>query len=347
MDSLTQAVLGASVQGAVLGRWQGRKALLYGALLGTLPDMDVLIDYGDAVADMTYHRGFSHSLLVLSALALLITLAVRRWRPNPAYSERRLFLAVWLTLITHPLLDSFTSYGTQLLWPLQTPPIAWSSIFIIDPLYTVPLLIAVVVALVRGLKQQAPRALQLALALSSVYLLSTLGGKWMAEQRVQQVLAERNIQADALFSTPTPFNSLLWRVTVVDGGAYHEALVSWLDDGPPQLVRIARGTALVDVLRDSPQHQRLQWFTHDVLRYDRIDDQLIVTDLRLGMTGYHPFRFVMAEWRDGAWQLPSQVERLPFSRGEPAQLLTLWQRIWDQGENVPLLAWANTLSQRR
>ena len=65
MDSITQAVLGAGVQAALLGRWQGRKALLYGAMLGTLPDLDVVIDYGDAVAQMTYHRGFSHSLLVL------------------------------------------------------------------------------------------------------------------------------------------------------------------------------------------------------------------------------------------------------------------------------------------
>jgi inner membrane protein len=78
MDSLTQAVLGASIQGALLGRWQGRRALLYGAMLGTLPDLDVIIDYGDAVADMTYHRGFSHSLLVLSILAVLLT-ALARW----------------------------------------------------------------------------------------------------------------------------------------------------------------------------------------------------------------------------------------------------------------------------
>ena len=122
MDSITQAVLGASIQGALLGRWQGRKALLYGAMLGTLPDLDVVIDYGDAVADMTYHRGFSHSLLVLSLLAVAITLLARWLRPNPAYSTRRLFLAVWLALITHPLLDAFTSYCTQLLWPLPVCP---------------------------------------------------------------------------------------------------------------------------------------------------------------------------------------------------------------------------------
>ena len=81
MDSITQAVLGASVQGAVLGRWQGRKALVYGAMLGTLPDMDVVIDFGDAVADVTYHRGFSHSLFVIGLAAVLLTWLVRKTWP--------------------------------------------------------------------------------------------------------------------------------------------------------------------------------------------------------------------------------------------------------------------------
>lgn len=343
MDSLTQAVLGASLQGALLGRQQGRRALLYGALLGTLPDLDVLIDYGDAVANMTQHRGFSHSLLVLSSLAVLLTWLIRRWRPNPAYTTRRLFLAIWLVLITHPLLDAFTSYGTQLFWPLMPTPTAWSSIFIIDPLYTLPLLVTVIVGLGRDLRERPQWLAIAALGLSSLYLASTLSGKWMAEQKVEQALAQRGIQAEQLFSTPTPFNSLLWRVIVIDGNDYHEALVSWFDHSPPRLERIPRGTALAKPLRHSPQHARLSWFTHDVLRYDRIGDQLIVTDLRLGMTGYHPFRFIFAERRDGRWQPLPHVERLPFSRGEPAQLLVLWQRIWNEHEAVALLSWANAL----
>src|SRR3990167_3594492 len=202
MDSITQAVL---------GRWQGRKALLYGAMLGTLPDMDVIIDYGDAVADMTYHRGFSHSLIVLTGLALLLTWLTRRLRHNPGYSTQRLFFTLWLVLLTHPLLDAFTSYGTQLFWPLMPTPTAWSSIFIIDPLYTLPLGIAVVIGLLYGLRDKTPRVPAIALLLSTLYLASTLGGKYMAEQRVEAELARQGIQADALFSTPTPFNSLLWR----------------------------------------------------------------------------------------------------------------------------------------
>lgn len=348
MDSITQAVLGASIQGALLGRWQGRKALLYGAMLGTLPDLDVVIDYGDAVADMTYHRGFSHSLFVLTGLALLLTWLTRRFRHNPGYSAQRLFLTLWLVLITHPLLDSFTSYGTQLFWPLTPIPTAWSSIFIIDPLYTVPLCIAVALGLLYGLRDQsvpskAAKAPAVALLLSSLYLGFTLGGKYMAEQRVEAELAHQGIEAQQLFSTPTPFNSLLWRVIVLDGEDYHEALVSWFDDSPPQLARIPRGTHLAAALADSQAHARLAWFTNGVLRYDQLGEQLVVTDIRLGMTGFHPFRFAFATWRDGQWQPIEQIERLPVERGDLSRLQLLWSRIWQPEVQVPLLAWANEL----
>ena len=345
MDSITQAVLGATIQGTLLGRWQGRKALLYGAMLGTLPDMDVIIDYGDAVADMTYHRGFSHSLIVLTGLALLLTWLTRRLRHNPGYSTQRLFFTLWLVLLTHPLLDAFTSYGTQLFWPLMPTPTAWSSIFIIDPLYTLPLGIVVVIGLLYGLRDKTPRVPAIALLLSTLYLASTLGGKYMAEQRVEAELARQGIQADALFSTPTPFNSLLWRVIVLEGEDYHEVLVSWLDSAPPQLGRIARGTRLAAALADSPAHTRLAWFTDGVLRYDQLGDQLVVTDIRLGMTGFHPFRFAFATLEDGQWRVHDEIQRLPFERGDIDRLQLLLTRIWQPEVNVPLVAWANELGK--
>ncbi|MBS7660901.1 metal-dependent hydrolase [Pseudomonas lalucatii] len=345
MDSLTQALLGATLQGALLGRWQGRKALLYGAALGTLPDLDVVINYGDAVANMTYHRGFTHSLFVLSGLALLLTWLIRRFRPHPGYSARRLLATVALVLLTHPLLDCFTSYGTQIFWPLPQVPVAWSSIFIIDPLYTAPLLVAVLFGAFYDLRAKAPRAALLALGLSSLYLASTLAGKAMAERRVEAELARQGIQAEALFSTPTPLNSLLWRVIVLDGESYHEALVGWLDEQPPRLERIPRGTALAVPLAQSPAHRRLHWFTNGVLRYDRIDEHLVVTDLRLGMTGFHPFRFDFAHWQDGAWQVNPQIPRWPMDRGNPQHLALLWARIWQPEVEIPLAAWAAELGK--
>jgi len=347
MDSITQALLGASVQGAMLGRWQGRKALLYGAVLGTLPDLDVVIDYGDAVANMTYHRGFSHSLFILSLLAVLLTWLIRRFRPDERYSGTRLFLSIWLVLITHVLLDAFTSYGTQLLWPMTTPPVAWSSVFIIDPLYSVPLLIAVLAGGLFGLRARTARWPAYALAISTGYLGFTVAGKQMAEHRVQATMASQGIQAEQMFSTPTPFNSLLWRVILVDGEHYYETLVSWWDDAPPTLVRLPRNAHLATNLRGSEQYERLKWFTGNVLRYDVDDDQLLVTDLRLGMTGFHPFRFPLAERSIEGWRLIEQPERLPANRGDMSRLASLWQRIWQQEPALPLAAWAAELNGSR
>lgn len=346
MDSITQALLGATVQASLLGRWQGRKALLYGAVLGTLPDLDVVIDYGDAIADMTYHRGFSHSLLVLSALAVALTWLTRRLKPDPHYSGKRLFLTVWLVLVTHVLLDAFTSYGTQLLWPLTTPPVAWSSVFIIDPMYSVPLLLAVLMGVVVGPKGRGPHIFTGALTVTTLYLAFTLIGKQMAEQRIETVMAEQGIEPSQVFSTPTPFNSLLWRVIAIDGEDYYEALVSWFDDRPPELVRMTRGERLADSLSESPQHARLQWFTGGVMRYDEVDGQLLVTDLRLGMTGFHPFRFPMAVRNGDSWRLIPFVERSPAERGDMNRLEQIWRRIWSQQPALPLNEWAAELEKR-
>ncbi|MFT6464136.1 metal-dependent hydrolase [Halopseudomonas sp.] len=340
MDSITQAMLGASIGGAMLGRWHGRKALVAGALLGTLPDMDVVINYGDAVANMTYHRGFSHSLFVLTALSLLLAWGWRRWRPNPDYSGVRLGLCLWLILVTHVLLDAFTSYGTQLFWPMTTPPVSISSIFIIDPLYTVPLLLAVVIGLIIGLKKGKGLALQYtALTLSTLYLASTLVGKQMAENNLQLALERDDIDAQAVFITPTPFNTVLWRVVAVAGDDYYEGLVSWFDDKPPVLERLPRHyTEAAPSLEGSEQHERLRWFTRDILRYDLIDNQWVVTDLRLGMTGYHPFRFALARVnpQDQSAQLIEHVETWPAEPRDMSQLTDLRKRALDSSYPLSL-----------
>ncbi|MFC3606527.1 metal-dependent hydrolase [Stutzerimonas tarimensis] len=347
MDSLTQAVLGACVQGTLLGRWQGRKALLYGAALATLPDLDVILDYGDAVANMTQHRGFSHALLVLSLVAVLLAWFIRRVRPHPGYSGTRLFLTLWLVLITHVLLDTFTSYGTQLFWPLQSQPVAWSTIFIIDPLYTLPLLLAAILGATFGLRGRLRHWPAMALALSTLYLGFTVAGKQMAESSVAAVLREEGIRPELVFSAPTPFNSLLWRVVIMDEGHYHEAVVGWLDREPPRLVSLPRGAELRPALAESAQHARLQWFSGGALRYDEMEDQLVVTDLRLGMTGFHPFRFPLAERApDGRWELIDAPERLAANRGNSDRLWQLWARIWNQQPELPLEHWALVLEAR-
>ncbi|OAZ90732.1 metal-dependent hydrolase [Halomonas sp. G11] len=311
MDSVTQAALGAALGGAVLGQRLGRKAVLIGALLGTLPDLDIAIDYGDAVSNVTEHRGFSHSLFVLTGLAGLLTLLSARLAP-----ARDIPLGLWaaffgLTLITHPLLDALTTYGTQLFWPLESPPVAWPIIFIIDPFYSLPLLACLIIAL---FTRRVRRWCAWGLGVSCVYLLLAFSAKLTVEHRLAPVLADQGLEDAPILVQPTPFNILLWRATVVDGDRYHESLVSPFDrDAPPTLEPLRRGAALEDIALDSRAGQRLAWFAGPFLRYEMrlIDGQLtlLATDIRLGFPGYHPFNFTLATRQDNAWRpLAASVE---------------------------------------
>ncbi|MED5388357.1 MAG: metal-dependent hydrolase [Pseudomonadota bacterium] len=311
MDSLSQAVLGASLGGAVLGRTLGRSALIGGALLGTLPDLDVLIDYGDAVANFTEHRGFSHSLLVLLPVSLLLALALQRWRPT--LSLGRWWAFTGLCLLTHPLLDAFTTYGTRLFWPLGEP-VAISSVFIIDPLYTLPLLVAVVVALLRP---PAMRALVAGLTLSTLYLgWSLIAQQWM-NQRVAPLLAEQGLSEAPRLIQPMPFSTLLWRITVLGERQRLEIVTGVLDNGAALNVeRFPRSPqAYADALK-MPAGRKLAWFTRGFMAVETDQNRLVATDIRLGVPGFHPFQFVLAQARDDHWKpLPSY--RLPRPMANP------------------------------
>ncbi|QXH33617.1 metal-dependent hydrolase [Pseudomonas muyukensis] len=345
MDSLTQAVLGAALQGTVLGRVQGRRALLYGAALGTLPDLDVLIRYADPVSQMTYHRGFSHSLFVLSGLALLLAWLVAWVGRHKGYAWPRLFLAFWLVLVTHPLLDAFTVYGTQLFWPLQPTPQSWAAVFIIDPLYTLPLLAAVLYAGCRGLRGRAVALLSLALAFSTAYLGFGLAGRILVEQRFEQALQAQGVAASEVRAVPIAFNSLVWRLLAkTPDGHYYEGVSSLFDRTPAEHLRLPRNLQAGEVLADAPLLQRLRWFTGDWLRYDVIGDALVVSDLRMGLPGNYSFRFEMAR-RDAAGQWAAIAPRDWAGGGaasmfDGAKLGLIWRRILAPQPPLPLASWA-------
>ena len=144
MDSASQFLLGASIAGATLGSRLGGRALLIGGLVATLPDLDSFIPMGNDIDNMTYHRGFSHSVLVQTIVAPAVAYGITRLVRETRQFVRPLLITVWLCLVTHSLLDSLTTYGTQILGPLDAgPPVAWPAVFIIDPLYTLVLLIGV------------------------------------------------------------------------------------------------------------------------------------------------------------------------------------------------------------
>jgi inner membrane protein len=333
MDSLSQLTLGAAVGVAVMGRRAGiGKAALAGAVFGTLPDLDVFIDYGDPVSNMTYHRGASHSLFYLSLLSPLFAWLLCRL-PGQGGHWRGWMAAIWLVLITHVLLDNMTVYGTQLGQPFTDHPFGIGSIFIIDPLYTLPLLLGLAVALIRrGARGLAGN--RLGLGLSTLYLGWSMLAQWQVGLKVDDALAAQGVTVERRLVTPTAFNTLLWRVLVITPDGYLEGFHSLLDArGELTFSAYDRGMALYPELASNPYVARIAWFSKGFFRLSEQDGRLLITDLRMGQEPGYSFNFVVAERGAGearALAVPEQrSDRLALSLG----LDWLWRRAL--GEPLP------------
>ncbi|WP_347329892.1 metal-dependent hydrolase [Marinimicrobium locisalis] len=327
MDSLTQMALGASVGVATMGKrvpvW---RSALAGAFFGTLPDLDSFIDYGDPIRNVTYHRGATHSLLYLSLLSPIFAWLVTRW--SPAGGFRRWWLALWLILITHVLLDSMTVYGTQLGQPFTDYPFGVASLFIIDPLYTLPLLAGLAFAFLGH--RRVNRA---ALALTTGYLLWSVGAQAYVTSRVEQQLAQGDWSAQAVLVSPTPFNTVLWRVLVMTPEHYYEGFYALADGNRTvSFDRFDRHPDLREALADNWGVQRMAWFSKGFFKLEAMEGRVRVTDLRMGQEPYYSFNFVVAERTENGFR-PITPE-LEMERPDiAASLRWLWSRA--QGNLLP------------
>ena len=352
MDSLTQIALGSAVGVAVMGRrtavW---KAALWGAIGGTLPDLDVVIDHGNPVLNMVRHRAESHSLFYLTLFAPLLAWVAaklhgeadgcrRRAAPSPHRTPsggsdphsggawgpyfKRWWLALWLVLITHPLLDNMTVYGTQLLMPFTDHPFAISSVFIIDPAYTVPLIVGVVAALRlkndRGLQWNA-----VALAISTAYL----GWSMVVQHHVTTIarasMPAPNIAADNLLVTPSPFNTVLWRLVATTPEQYFEGYYSLLDPEPTvRWTAHPRGADLIEQFHGVDAVQRIAAFSHGFYRLENSTDRVVLTDLRMGQEPAYTFRFDLGQPNEvGSAPIQQLSMRADFGKA----LAWLWERL--------------------
>lgn len=337
MDSLSQIVLGAAVAAAIAPARHRRAALLAGAVLGTLPDLDsipIALLTDDPVALMTWHRSASHSLLVLPLLAWAIWAWCKSRGKRVAQAPRRWWWAILLALMTHPLLDAFTVYGTQLLWPLPLRPVMWSSVFIIDPLYTLWLLLACIAAFFLHERVAAQRALVAGLALSTAYLGWSLLAKSMVEREAGRALTAMGLQDAPRFSVPMPLNTLLWRVVAMTPAGYVEGDRSLVADrGPMRFRGYASNTQALAEAGHVPAVRRLAWFNHGFQQARVVGDELVLSDLRMGSEPDYFFRFAVAR-RGSAWRaIPPR--QLPVARDAGALWRSTWSRIWREPGTQP------------
>ncbi|MEJ6792960.1 MAG: metal-dependent hydrolase [Lacinutrix sp.] len=237
MDSLTQIILGAACGEAVLGKKIGNKALLFGAIGGTIPDLDVFIGrlfYSNEIDIMLFHRGFMHSILFSIFGTFLIGWFVfklynkgKRLNTTTLKDWRLLFFC---SLFTHPILDCFTPYGTQLFAPFSNYRVAFNNIAVADPLYTLPFLICVIVLLFyKRTTVKRKKWLTYGITISSIYMLFTIGNKLYIDSIFKKSLAEKNIEYSRYSSQPSIFNTILWYGIAETDTTYQVAYYSLFD----------------------------------------------------------------------------------------------------------------------
>ena len=349
MDSLTQITLGAAVGEIVLGKRIGNRALLWGAVGGTIPDLDILANFVLSEIDaLAFHRGFTHSIafsilgglgcgwllnqfykskhyrymafagwaiFILGALVLfnlimkkgsihiwafagsfalyaylISRLIVSYFRKAPQLPDATTKQWQWLffwAIFTHILLDSFTVFGTQLFQPFSAYRVSFDSISVVDPLYTVPFLICVILVSFFNRQSHTRRTLNyVGLGVSSLYLLFTVFNKTRINTIFKESLTIQNVDYQRFITTPTILNNILWYGVAQDGDVYYAGQYSLFDKEPTVLFeRVMQNEGMLQAKSDDSTINILRWFSNGYFNVIEREDGLFqVNDMRYGST---------------------------------------------------------------
>lgn len=294
MESLTQIILGAACGEIAMGKKIGNKAMLFGAIGGTIPDLDVFIGhifYGNSIEIMTFHRGFMHSLIFPFIASFLLG-----WLVFKLYNSRRRIgsttLKDWnwlffLSIITHPILDCFTPYGTQLFSPFSEYRVAFNTISVADPAYTLPFLFCMIFALF--LKRNNPKRIKwvkTGILISSLYLLFTVVNKFHINTVFKSSFEKAEIPYQRFRTQPTILNNVLWYGIAETATDYKLAFYSLFDESnfADTFITVPKNTTLLNI--DNPDLQRLAWFSDQYYLIEKKENptRIIYNDMRYVMT---------------------------------------------------------------
>ncbi len=324
VDTVTQAVFGAVVAQAGFRRRLGRGALAWGAAAGVLPDLDSVAGLAGTLSEWVHHRGVTHSVFFGPVVGPLLGWAVWAWhrhRGAPLGAPERRPDWMWLflvVLLTHPLIDLFTHYGTQLLAPFSRHRFAIPAMPIIDPLYSGVLLAALAVgAFARRRALLAARTAAAALLLIWVYSLTgwALAERTAAAARLE--LAQDGVGVRRLDAFPTLLQPY-WRRVVAhaDDGRVLIGFRSALDPGRGagewHVVR-SDLEAVVARVAATPEARILSWFASGNVLWRLEADadgaaRVVGYDIRYGLPGGTVL---------GLWGVEAMVEGEGFTPPRP------------------------------
>jgi len=290
MDSLTQIVLGAACGEIALGKKIGNKALLFGAIGGTIPDLDVFLGnlfYSNSIDQMMFHRGFMHSIAFAFIASFSFGWLVHKFynsgiRLNTTIRKDWIWL-FFLSIFTHPILDCFTPYGTQLFAPFSDYRVAFNNISVADPIYTLPFLICLIVVLF--IKRENPKRLKWTKAgiyLSSAYMLFTIGNKLYMNSVFKKSFDKAGIEYNRFRAQPTILNNALWYGIAETNTDYKVTYYSIFDKSSTanNIISVPKNFSLLQM--SEFDLQKLTWFSDQyyMVETKEIPSKIIYNDLR-------------------------------------------------------------------
>ncbi len=314
MDPLTHAVSGAVLARALPARPLPARKLALLMLLAMAPDADIALEALSDVAYLQYHRGVTHSLLMLPLWVWLLHALIRRCAGG---------VPPWLiaaAIALHILLDLITSFGTMILAPVSDWRATLDLVFIVDPLFTLCFLLPLLLSALW--KRHARTLAMLSLALAAGYIALAAWNHHRAISLARACLPEG---ATALAALPLPFSPFHWQVIANTKNSYARAMIdlapNWPDTGrlfPAAFTRrfiAPAATPRWQTFRKmspditTPGADFYRWFArYPVMLGMRAPDTRHIGDLRFGIyrrEAEWPFRLMMKNsaawliWRDG------------------------------------------------
>ncbi len=326
MDSFTQVILGVGVAHVALNNSVNtKKIVMLGAIVATLPDLDIYIAkfFNDPLTEIEIHRGFSHSILFFSLFSLLITYLIKNVFKE--ITRMQLFKTMFLIMLTHSLLDVFTTWGTQLFWPIKDK-IALKSIFVVDLFYTIPLLMGVVL----GLKNKRKSFTYAGLFLSSLYLIwGLIAQNIIKNKAVDDFKNQYTEKVQHITAKPTFSNSFLWNVIIETSNGFYLSDRSILEEHKMNFDYFPRYEELIQDISDV-NINRLKEISENQYIITENKNGLVFNDLRFGLLKNEPddvqfaFSYQLIPTKNGY-----SIKELPKDKRDGMQLLkNIWYRIF-------------------
>jgi inner membrane protein len=285
MDSLTHIVAGACIGEIALGKKIGRKAMLWGALAQSIPDIDFVAGlWMDTAHELVAHRGFTHSFLFAGIASFFLAMVAEKWhRPHNISMERWIGFFLF-EILTHLFLDAFNNYGVGWFEPFSEKRISFNTIYVADPFFSIAPGICFLVLLF--MKKKYPQRRRWAMAglwIPILYLGYAVINKLTIDLSVREMAQKQQISYNRYFTTPAALNSWLWFIVLEDSSGYHVGYRSVFDRKKElELGYFPRNMDLLTPVNDHVEVQLLKKFSQGFYTLEKWNDTLVFNDLRFG-----------------------------------------------------------------